>query len=80
MSGTAAVVGEVLGLVLHNDGCIRSTPLHKKEEELLRSNGSLKREGGCRRDDVERQRRWTNIGDDRSSSCTWSEGSARAYL
>jgi hypothetical protein len=36
MSGAAAAmnnrVEEVLGLVLHNDGCIRSTPIHKKKD------------------------------------------------
>jgi hypothetical protein len=36
MSGAAAAmnnrVEEVLGLVLQNDGCIRSTPIHKKKD------------------------------------------------
>jgi hypothetical protein len=43
MGGAAAVVNdgvrEVLGSVLHNNGCIRSMPQHKKEDELLQSDG-----------------------------------------
>jgi hypothetical protein len=35
----------VLGSVLHNDGCIRSMPIHKNEEELTWSDGSSKRGG-----------------------------------
>jgi hypothetical protein len=50
MGGVAAVVDngvrEVLGSVLHNNGCIRSMPQHKKEDEHLQSDGSPKRAGG----------------------------------
>jgi hypothetical protein len=79
MSGVIAVVdsevGEVLGSVLHNDGCIRRTPLHRNEEESPWSDDSLKRSGGHRHGDVEWWCRWTNGGADWSSSYAWSRGS-----
>jgi hypothetical protein len=36
-------LGDVLGLVLRNKDCLRSTPLHEKEDKLPRSGGSPKR-------------------------------------
>jgi hypothetical protein len=58
-------VGEVLGLVPHNNSCIRSTPLHRKEEELPWSDGSPKRVGG----------RWRNNG----MVALWHWGAALRY-
>jgi hypothetical protein len=72
-------VGDVLGSVLHNDGYIRSTPLHQNEEELPWSNDSPKSAEGHRRDDVNRRHRWTNDRADRFLSYVWSRGSAGAY-
>jgi hypothetical protein len=34
---------DVHGLVLRNKDCLRSTPLHEKEDKIPRSGGSLKR-------------------------------------
>jgi hypothetical protein len=34
---------DVRGLVLRNKDCLRSTPLHEKEDKIPRSGGSLKR-------------------------------------
>jgi hypothetical protein len=49
-SGTVAVigggVGKVLGLALHNDGCIWSTPIHKKKDGWRHSSPWKRAHGG----------------------------------
>jgi hypothetical protein len=79
---TAAVIdgglGEGFGSVLHDKEYIKSMPLHENGEKLMWSGGSPKRVGAHRHGNVERRRRWTNGGANRSPSCAWSGGSTGA--